>query len=154
MELGSTKDHGHCFIKGWRPRRSIKLCSWGAEEQGLIGSIEWVEQQSKIIRERAVAYINVDAVVRGNYSLTAKGSPLLKQLMFQESKAVQDPRDESKKYEKPWTLYQRWIEKRSDGSGVPKFSSLGSGSDYVPFYQFLGKTTCHANDILYLFRIG
>lgn len=61
------------LYKGWRPRRTIKLCSWGAEEQGLIGSIEWVEQQSKVVRERAVAYINIDAVVRGNYSLSAKG---------------------------------------------------------------------------------
>ena len=62
------------ICKGWRPRRTIKLCSWGAEEQGLIGSIEWVEQQSKIVRDRAVAYINIDAIVRGNHSLSAKGN--------------------------------------------------------------------------------
>ena len=29
--------------KGWRPKRSILFCSWGAEEYGLIGSVEWVE---------------------------------------------------------------------------------------------------------------
>ena len=29
--------------KGWRPGRTIMLCSWDAEEYGLIGSTEWVE---------------------------------------------------------------------------------------------------------------
>ena len=27
----------------WRPGRTITLCSWDAEEYGLIGSTEWVE---------------------------------------------------------------------------------------------------------------
>ena len=30
-------------VAGWRPRRSIVLCSWGGEEYGLLGSTEWVE---------------------------------------------------------------------------------------------------------------
>ena len=28
---------------GWRPRRTMMLCSWDAEEYGLMGSMEWVE---------------------------------------------------------------------------------------------------------------
>ena len=44
-----------------------------------------------------------------------------------------DPRDESR--EEKLTLYQRW----KNGKMYPKFGSLGSGSDFVPFYQFLGK---------------
>ncbi|XP_052272880.1 glutamate carboxypeptidase 2-like isoform X2 [Dreissena polymorpha] len=32
----------------WRPRRSIVFCSWGAEEYGLVGSIEWVEKKMKL----------------------------------------------------------------------------------------------------------
>jgi len=28
---------------GWRPRRTLMFCAWGAEEAGLIGSREWVE---------------------------------------------------------------------------------------------------------------
>ena len=29
--------------KSWRPKRSLVFLSWGAEEYGLIGSVEWVE---------------------------------------------------------------------------------------------------------------
>lgn len=28
---------------GWVPRRSIKICSWGAGEYGNIGTVEWIE---------------------------------------------------------------------------------------------------------------
>ena len=28
---------------GFRPRRSLMFCSWGAEEYGLIGSVEYVQ---------------------------------------------------------------------------------------------------------------
>src|SRR5262249_5910372 len=28
---------------GWRPRRSVVFASWDGEEQGLLGSTEWVE---------------------------------------------------------------------------------------------------------------
>jgi len=43
----------------------LKFCSWGAEEYGLIGSTQWVEQNRKILEKQAVAYINVDIAVEG-----------------------------------------------------------------------------------------
>jgi hypothetical protein len=33
----------HIFLIGFRPRRSLMFCSWGAEEYGLIGSVEYVQ---------------------------------------------------------------------------------------------------------------
>ena len=30
-------------VVAWRPGRTLTLCSWDAEEYGLIGSTEWVE---------------------------------------------------------------------------------------------------------------
>jgi N-acetylated-alpha-linked acidic dipeptidase len=36
---------GAMHMTGWRPRRSIVLCSWDAEEFGLIGSTEYVERR-------------------------------------------------------------------------------------------------------------
>lgn len=50
---------------GWRPRRTMVFCSWGAEEYGLIGSYEWTQQFAKVLSQRAVAYLNVDVAVGG-----------------------------------------------------------------------------------------
>ncbi|MGH0179820.1 UNVERIFIED_CONTAM: hypothetical protein FKN15_015401 [Acipenser sinensis] len=63
MEL--SRAFGELLKDGWRPRRSIVFCSWGAEEHGLIGSTEWVEELVKILGTRAVAYLNVDIAVEG-----------------------------------------------------------------------------------------
>ena len=56
---------GQLLKQGWKPRRSILLCSWDAEEQGLIGSTEWVEENAAELKEKAVAYLNVDVAVSG-----------------------------------------------------------------------------------------
>ena len=49
----------------WRPGRTLVLCSWDAEEYGLIGSTEFVEDKGKLLREGTVAYLNVDSSVAG-----------------------------------------------------------------------------------------
>ncbi|RXG67844.1 N-acetylated-alpha-linked acidic dipeptidase-like protein [Armadillidium vulgare] len=43
--LETVRVYGTFLKEGWRPRRTIIFCSWGAEEFGLIGSTEWVEIQ-------------------------------------------------------------------------------------------------------------
>ena len=35
----------------WRPRRSIIFAAWGAGEFGNIGSGEWVEENSELLRQ-------------------------------------------------------------------------------------------------------
>lgn len=68
--------------QGWRPRRTIKLCSFGGEEFGLIGSVEWMDENSLIFKERGVAYLNTDVPVQGRYSLLAQTDPLLTDLIY------------------------------------------------------------------------
>lgn len=41
------------------------FCGWGAEEYGLVGSVEWTEQFMKQLADRAVAYLNVDMALEG-----------------------------------------------------------------------------------------
>ncbi|CAK5018879.1 unnamed protein product [Meloidogyne enterolobii] len=65
---------------GWRPRRTIIFCQWDAEEFGLIGSTEWVEQNLLQLKQRAVAYINLDNF-NGNMTLNIKAVPLLYRLI-------------------------------------------------------------------------
>ena len=31
------------IVRGWKPKRTLRIASWDAEEFGLIGSSEWVE---------------------------------------------------------------------------------------------------------------
>ena len=59
----------HDLTTGWRPRRSIVFCSWGAEEYGLIASTEWVENFAKVLSHRSIAYLNVDVAVDGTAPL-------------------------------------------------------------------------------------
>jgi N-acetylated-alpha-linked acidic dipeptidase len=42
--------------QNWRPRRTIKLCSWDAEEEALIGSVEFVEKNFRSLQMTTVAY--------------------------------------------------------------------------------------------------
>lgn len=46
--------------EGWRPRRTIVFASWAAEEYGLMGSREFVEDFVAKLVHRAVVYLNVD----------------------------------------------------------------------------------------------
>ncbi|KAJ7386505.1 hypothetical protein OS493_008640 [Desmophyllum pertusum] len=82
---------GELKKSGWRPRRTIKVCSWGGEEYGIIGSTEWVEQHEKELSERAVIYLNTDTAVSGKYVLIASGSPLVKDTLLDFTKTVKDP---------------------------------------------------------------
>ncbi|XP_077990909.1 N-acetylated-alpha-linked acidic dipeptidase 2-like [Glandiceps talaboti] len=125
-ELVSSKD--------WRPRRSILFCSWGAEEYGLVGSTEWVEEFAQNLGARSIAYLNIDSAVTGDWSMTAKSSPLLRQAIFNAAKKVTDPDDPSR------TLYDSWLERIPDYdyTDIPYISNLGSGSDFAPFMYRIG----------------
>ena len=120
---------------GWRPRRTIKFCSWGAEESGLIGSTEWVEENERALSTKGVTYINVDIAVGGNDTMAINGSPLLKTIALKETKKVQDPHVKNGKNQ---TMYERMVE-WSKSKQSPDYGGLGAGSDYASFYQFAGK---------------
>ena len=47
--LESARILGEMKKNGWRPRRTIVFCSWAAEEYGLMGSEEFVQQKVKKI---------------------------------------------------------------------------------------------------------
>ncbi|GIY87288.1 putative N-acetylated-alpha-linked acidic dipeptidase [Caerostris extrusa] len=73
--LELSRVYGRLLKEGWRPRRTIMFCSWGAEEHNLIGSTEWLEDNLKLLHGRAVAYINADILVAGNVSIRVVASP-------------------------------------------------------------------------------
>lgn len=60
-----SKAFGKLLAQGWRPKRNIVLCSWDAEEYGLVGSTEWVEEYVPWLTDTAVSYLNIDIGTSG-----------------------------------------------------------------------------------------
>ncbi|HKF50056.1 MAG TPA: M28 family metallopeptidase [Terracidiphilus sp.] len=129
---------GALLHSGWHPKRTLVFCSWDAEEEGLIGSTEWVEQNASAL-EHAVAYFNVDVAVSGP-DFSAAAVPSLKEFIRQVAQVVPSPAG--------GTVYDVWRKSRSQGnehrpSNSPpdndaRVGDLGSGSDFTPFLQHIG----------------
>jgi N-acetylated-alpha-linked acidic dipeptidase len=77
--------------EGQKPARTIVFATWDAEEWGLIGSTEWVEELEDSLRAHAVAYINEDGTFSGP-SFNGAGSPSLKPLFRAAARVVPDPK--------------------------------------------------------------
>lgn len=118
-----AKAFGALLKTGWKPRRTIVLASWDAEEYGLLGSTEWVEEYIPWLSKSAVAYLNIDVAVSGpNPDLSA--TPELHEIATQVMKKVVYP---YRGYTN-LTLYDVWYSLTEGQIGV-----LGSGSDYTSF---------------------
>ena len=117
---------------GWRPRRTVKLCSWAAEEFGLVGSIEWIQENAKLLSNRAVVYLNSDVAVGGNYVVVAQTCPMLEEAVFCRTKKVKDPSRSS--------VYDTMLRKQPsvEHPGEPMTSPYLFLSDYLPFYMTIG----------------
>ncbi|CAH1782233.1 unnamed protein product [Owenia fusiformis] len=127
---------GKLLKEGWRPRRSIILGSWGAEEYGLIGANEFSEEFSKNLAERAVAYINADISAMGRRLYSTSSSPLLKNIIYRATDFVKSPDAEFDTLRDFWTSRQG---KDPNDAGVePSIDKLGAGSDHAPFYNRIG----------------
>jgi N-acetylated-alpha-linked acidic dipeptidase len=148
--LEAVHGMGELLKSGWKPKRSIVLGSWDAEEEGLIGSTEWGEQHEAELAN-AAAYFNMDVAVSGP-KFGASSSPSLKQFLREATKVVPSP--------KGGTLYDAWRKANQPGAesgqspteaigdsrripavqakGEVPVGDLGSGSDYTVFLQHLG----------------
>ncbi|KAL8132175.1 hypothetical protein AgCh_007895 [Apium graveolens] len=115
-------------LSGWNPRRTIVLCSWDAEEFGMIGSTEWVEQNLATLDSKAVAYINVDCAVQGP-GLFAGATPQLDGLLVEVTKKVKDPDSDYA------TIYEKWA---SSNGGVSIGRLDRVDSDFAPFLHHAG----------------
>ncbi|HEV2883302.1 MAG TPA: M28 family metallopeptidase, partial [Pyrinomonadaceae bacterium] len=147
--LEAARGFGMLLKKGWKPRRTIILCSWDGEEYGLIGSTEYAEEHADELRQKAVAYLNMDAAVSGA-NFGAGSVPSMWKLIRAVSRDIKDPKSGQ-------TVYQRWQERAREDQPQPELTdaetgtdariaearigALGSGSDFTPFLQHLGVTS-------------
>ena len=115
---------------GQRPARTVVFATWDAEEWGLIGSTEWVEELEDTLRARVVAYINEDGTFSGP-NFGGSGSPSLKPLLRAAAQVVPDPVG-------PGTVYDVWKRKNNGDTTKLTMGNLGGGSDFSGFYHHLG----------------
>ena len=115
---------------GQRPARTVVFATWDAEEWGLIGSTEWVEELEDTLRAHVVAYINEDGTFSGP-NFGGSGSPSLKPLFRASAQAVPDPVG-------PGTVYDVWLKKNNGDTTKLTMGNLGGGSDFSGFYHHVG----------------
>lgn len=132
---------GELMKTGWRPKRTMLFCGWDAEEPGLLGCTEWVEDHAKELQEKTVVYINSDGNSRG--FLGAGGSHALETFVTEVARDVEDPQTkvsvlERKKAQEAARAGSVAAKKAALSSKGLKLGALGSGSDYSPFFQHLG----------------
>jgi N-acetylated-alpha-linked acidic dipeptidase len=128
MLLTLAEALGELAEKGCRPRRSIMIAHWDAEEYGIIGSTEWVEEYLPELTAKAIAYVNADSAVSGpNFNSSA--SPSLKQPILDAISDVSYAGEDR-------SVYDWWAERADDGQ--PRMGNLGGGSDHVGFYTHAG----------------
>ncbi|CAB4056046.1 FOLH1 [Lepeophtheirus salmonis] len=147
----------------WRPRRSILFVSWGAKEFGLLGSTEWIEENLPLLKNRLVAYINLDECYSGSL-MSIKASPGMSKILLKSSKKLKDPFDSTKVTTIPKlkdlnvrqnqgntvTNFMELDKTEDDGffedyddeddllkSAQRPLSLLGSEGDYYPFFLFV-----------------
>ncbi len=128
MLLALSESLGKLSQAGYKPKRTIKIAHWDAEEQGVLGSTEWVEQFQDELNAKGVAYFNADGAVTGR-NFGAASSPSLKELAINTTKSISFP-DSSK------SLYDVWLGKHN--TPEPPLGNLGGGSDHIAFYAYVG----------------
>ncbi len=170
--LETARGLGVLLRSGWRPLRTIILCSWDGEEQDELGSTHWAEENEDELNQKAVAYLNLDSAVGGD-RFTAEAVPSLKEFVKQVASDVPDPKGGGSVWDhaNQWHREQLQVEVRpgylpASGLGTgpasgtdymevnpgggrgpaagaiknqqAKIGDLGSGSDYVAYFDHLG----------------
>ena len=116
---------------GHRPRRTIMFATWDAEEWGLIGSSEYVEDDSLQLMRGGVAYFNQDVAAQGT-RFGGGGSPSLRATLRDVARQVPDPSGKG-------SVYAEWRRTAAvPDTAEPAMGDPGGGSDFAGFYNHLG----------------
>jgi N-acetylated-alpha-linked acidic dipeptidase len=139
--LEEARAFGELLKQGWRPKRTIVFCAWDGEEQGLLGSTEWVEHHAAELRQKAVAYINSDSTSKG--WVNASGSHSLEHFINDVARSVNDPQRKKSLWEALQARRSEQARSEDERNELRKradlrIGALGSGSDYTAFLDHLG----------------
>ncbi|MCC7388173.1 MAG: M20/M25/M40 family metallo-hydrolase [Phycisphaerales bacterium] len=131
--LESARSFAELAARGQRPARTVIFAGWAAEEFGIIGSSEWVEANYDELREKAVAYINLDMASMGP-QFGASATPSVTRLVEECAGLVPQARAPE------MTVFDDWLSRaaRADDPTRPSVGNLGGGSDHVAFVCYAG----------------
>jgi N-acetylated-alpha-linked acidic dipeptidase len=116
---------------GRRPKRTIMFATWDAEEWGLIGSSEYVEDDSLRLMRGGVAYFNQDVAAQGA-RFGGGGSPSMRPALRDVARQVADPNGKG-------SVYAEWRRASAvPDTAEPAMGDPGGGSDFAGFYNHLG----------------
>ncbi|MBV9881180.1 MAG: M20/M25/M40 family metallo-hydrolase, partial [Gemmatirosa sp.] len=121
---------------GHRPKRTIVFATWDAEEWGLVGSTEYVEDDSLRLMKNAVAYLNQDVAAQGP-AFGGGGSPSLRATLRDVSAMVPDPSGKGSVYD-VWRRRAGLSAAGASDTTTPAMGDPGGGSDFAGFYNHLG----------------
>jgi N-acetylated-alpha-linked acidic dipeptidase len=113
--------------QGWRPRHTLVMGFWDAEEFSLIGSTEWAEAHAERLAAQALVYVNADTAVSGT-RFGASGSPGMLGSLLAVLDGIPAAGGQG-------TLASEW--RASFPDGAPSLGLPGSGSDFAVFLHHL-----------------
>jgi N-acetylated-alpha-linked acidic dipeptidase len=114
---------GDLAREGVRPRRTLFVAFWDAEEMLLGGSTEWVEDRGDELLEKAVAYLNMDsAVFNPDRPLYVSAHPALHRLFREVAREIPDPRSGR-------SAFDVWLELQDRYRKTPSVDGLGAFFD-------------------------
>ncbi|MBC7842025.1 MAG: M20/M25/M40 family metallo-hydrolase, partial [Gemmatimonadaceae bacterium] len=118
-------------LNGHAPGRTLVFATWDAEEWGMLGSTEFVEDDSLRLQRGGVAYLNLDVSATG-LDFGAGGSPSLRGLTRELTRDVPDPRGDG-------SIYATWRKRAAVADTTePGMGDPGGGSDFAGFYNHFG----------------
>ncbi len=139
-EMEEARAIGELAKTGWKPKRTIVYAAWDGEEQGLLGSTEWVETHAAELSKKAAVYINTDSNGRG--FLGMGGSHTLERFINGVARDVPDPQMNLSVWERAQAqeIVRGGPAARKDATERKdlRIEALGSGSDFTPFLQHVG----------------
>jgi N-acetylated-alpha-linked acidic dipeptidase len=135
--LEEARAVGELARGGFQPKRTLMYAAWDGEEEGLLGSSEWVEAHMDELAAKAVAYINSDSNSRGFVELG--GSHSLERFVNESLEGVQDPAKKTGVLarSRSRSVLEGSSEERKKARARERVAlePLGSGSDFTPFLQ-------------------
>lgn len=134
--LEAARGLGYLHGTGWKPKRTIVIAGFDAEEIGELGSIEYVRAHQNELRAGCIAYINADENVSGS-QFGATGAAALAGDLIGAARSVTDPTTTH------IALFDRWLkDSRAQSHNryltQPVVRTPGGGSDHESFLFGLG----------------